>query len=57
MASWENLWYGFVGWLDSQHIVGPLIIESLWAKKRVSAGALRALDDPLVVETKFSKSG
>ena len=33
--------------------VGPLIIESLRAKKRVSTGALRALDDPLVVQTKI----
>ena len=32
--------------------VGPLIIESFWAKKRVSTGALEALDDPLVVQTK-----
>ena len=31
--------------------VRPQIIESLWAKKRVSIGALRALDDPLVVQT------
>ena len=37
--------------------VGPLIIESLRAKKRVSTGALRALDDPLVVQTKIRKSG
>ena len=36
--------------------VGPLIIESLWTKKRVSSGALRALDDPLEDETKISKS-
>ena len=35
------------------HTVGPLTIESLWAKKRVSTGALRALDDPLVVQTKI----
>ena len=33
--------------------VGPLIIESLWAKKRVSTGALEALDDPLVVQMKI----
>ena len=33
--------------------VGPLIIESFWAKKRVSTGALGALDDPLVVQTKI----
>ena len=32
--------------------VGPLIIESFQAKKRVSTGALGALDDPLVVQTK-----
>ena len=37
--------------------VGPLIIESLWAKKRVSTGALRALDDPVVVQTKIWKGG
>ena len=37
--------------------VGPLIIESFWAKKRVSTGAPEALDDPLVVQTKFCKSG
>ena len=36
--------------------VGPLIIESLWTKKRVSTGALGALDDPLVVQTKIWKS-
>ena len=34
-------------------IVGPLIIESLWAKKRVSTGAHGALDDPLVVQTEI----
>ena len=33
--------------------VGPLIIESLWAKKRVSTGALKARDDPVVVQTKI----
>ena len=36
--------------------VGPLIIESLWAKKRVSTGALGPLDDPFVVQTKVRKS-
>ena len=45
------------GYFDPENMlldtVGPLIIESLWAKKRVSTGALRALDDPLVVQTKF----
>ena len=35
------------------YTVGPLIIESLWAKKRVSTGALGALDDSLVVQTKI----
>ena len=35
------------------HTVGPLIIESFQAKKRVSTGALGALDDPLVVQTKI----
>ena len=39
------------------HTVGPLIIESLWAKKRVSTGALRALDDQPVVQTKIWKRG
>ena len=33
--------------------VGPLIIESFQAKKRVSTGALGALDDPFVVQTKI----
>ena len=33
--------------------VGPLIIESLEAKKRVSTGVLGALDDPPVVQTKI----
>ena len=32
--------------------VGPLIIESLWAGKLVSTGALEALNDLLVVRTK-----
>ena len=36
-----------------QDTVGPLIIESPRAKKWVSTGALRALDDPLVVQTKI----
>ena len=36
--------------------VGPLIIESLWTKNRVSTGALGALDDPFVVQTKIWKS-
>ena len=39
--------------LVNQHIVGPLIIESFWAEKRVSTGALEALDDPLVVQAKI----
>ena len=44
--------------MDSiQDTVGPLIIESLRAKERVSTRALRALDDPLVVQTKIWKSG
>ena len=30
--------------------VGPLIIESLWAKIGVSTGVLVVLDDPLVVQ-------
>ena len=33
--------------------VQPLIFESLWAGKRVSTGALRALNDPLVVQAKI----
>ena len=33
--------------------VGPLIIESLQTKNRVSTGALGALDDSLVVQTKI----
>ena len=36
--------------------IGPLIIESIWTKKRVSTGALWALDDPLEVQTKIWKS-
>ena len=39
--------------VHDQHTVGPLIIESFWAEKRVSTGALGALDDPLVVKTKI----
>ena len=38
------------------HTAEPLIIELLWAKKRVSTAALPALDDPLVVQTKIGKS-
>ena len=37
--------------------VGPLIIESSWAKKRVSIGAPGTLGDPLVVQRKNWKSG
>ena len=33
--------------------LGPLIIESFGAEKQVSTGALRALDNPLVVQTKI----
>ena len=33
------------------YTVGPQIIESFWAEKRVSTGALGALDDPPVVQT------
>ena len=33
--------------------VEPLIIEMLWAETRVSAGALVALDDLPVVQTKI----
>ena len=35
-----------------QCTIGPLIIELLLAKKRVSTRALGALDAPLVVQTK-----
>ena len=35
--------------------VGPLIIESPWAEKQVSTGALEALDDPSAVKTKYRK--
>ena len=37
--------------------VGPLIFESLWAEKRVSTGALEALDDPLEDQMNIWKSG
>ena len=43
-------------WLFSMltvSIVGPLIIEPLQAEKRVSTGAIGALDDLLVVQTKI----
>ena len=33
-------------------IVGPLMIESPRAKKRVSTGAFEALDDPYLVQAK-----
>ena len=36
--------------------VNPLIIESLWAKIRVSAGALGALDDPMWSKRKFQRA-
>ena len=36
--------------------VGPLILEMLWAKRRVSTGALWAQDDSLMVQTEFWKS-
>ena len=35
------------------YIAGPIIIELLCSEKGVSAGALQALDDPLVVQTKI----
>ena len=35
------------------YTVGPVIIESFWAQKRVSTGALEALDEALVVQTKI----
>ena len=34
-------------------IVGRLIIESLWAEKGVSTGALGPVNDQLVVQTKI----
>ena len=34
-----------------QQPVGPLFIESLWAEKQVSTGALEGFDDPLVIQT------
>ena len=37
--------------------VGPVNMESLGGKKRVSTGALRALDDPSEIQTKIWKSG
>ena len=40
-----------------EYTIEPLIIESFWAKKRVSTRALGALDDPLVVPTNIWKSG
>ena len=33
--------------------VGSLLLESLWARKRVSTGVHGALDDPPVVQTKI----
>ena len=33
--------------------VGPLLIESSWAKVRVSIGALGVVKDPMVVQEKF----
>ena len=49
---------GALGALDDPPVVqtntvGPLIIESPWAKKIVSTGALETLDDPLVVQMKI----
>ena len=35
------------------HTLGPPVVESLWARKQVSTGALGALDDPLAVQTKI----
>ena len=40
-----------------KYTVGPLIIESFWEKIPVSIGALGALDDLFVVQTKIWKSG
>ena len=39
------------------HTVGPLIIVSFWMRNWVSTGALRALEDPPVVQTKNWKHG
>ena len=57
-GSFEDLVEGVVSQvramtLPKSSTVGPLIIESLRAKKGVSKGGLRALDDPLVVQTKI----
>ena len=38
---------------NKDNIVGPLIIEPIWAKNRVSTGVLGALVDSLVVQTKI----
>ena len=40
-------------YFSTSYTAGPLIIESFQAKKRVSTGALGALDDPLMVQTKI----
>ena len=52
--SGSSFFFGGVGihgyYEYAMYTVGPLIIESLWAKKRVSTGALEALDGPLVVQ-------
>ena len=44
--------------LIARHLytVGSLIMKSLWAEKRVSTGALWALDNPLVVQMKIWKT-
>ena len=56
--TWRNQCFYFHNWITYLlYTVGPLIIESLWANKRVSTGALGALDDPLIVHTKIWKSG
>ena len=36
--------------------LGPLIIESLWAKERVSTRALGPLDNPLWSKRKFERA-
>ena len=54
MESRNTLWVGEEKPLETYLCtVGPLIIESLWTKKRVPTGAPRALDDLLEVQTKI----
>ena len=52
-SRWPNRSMGYNIW----HTVGPLCMISLWAKKRVSTGALEALNNPPVVQTKIWRNG